>query len=112
VVVKEDRQEKINDKGESVFADVQTECDLLEIYFQLPPKREVFDSLIYRLEQGIGMYRAREREARREVLNPTASLYSALCLTPFSVRQIGTVIAPLHPGHKLEDRLNRIRAQG
>jgi hypothetical protein len=45
-------------------------------------------------------------------LNPTASLYSALCLTPFSVRQIGPVIAPLYPDHKLEDLLKRIRMQG
>src|SRR5262249_16095092 len=59
-------------------------------------------------------YRMKKSEARQIYVNynPTASLYSALCLTPFSVRQIGTVIAPLHPGHKLEDRLNRIRAQG
>ena len=54
----------------------------------------------------------RDHETDKSDNNPTASLYSALCLTPFSVRQIGTVIAPLHPGHKLEDRLNRIRAQG
>ena len=54
------------------------------------------------LEEDQGLYQ----------FNPTASLYSALCLTPFSVRQLGSVIAPLHPGHKLEDRLNRIRAQG
>ena len=46
------------------------------------------------------------------VLTPTASLYSALCLTPFSVRQIGPVIAPLYPDHKLEDLLKRIRMQG
>jgi len=60
----------------------------------------------------VSVRRLQEVAGWRAVHIPTASLYSALCLTPFSVRQIGTVIAPLHPGHKLEDRLNRIRAQG
>ena len=45
-------------------------------------------------------------------LNPTATLDLALSLTPLFVRQIRAVIAPLDPGHKGEDLLNRRRTQG
>jgi hypothetical protein len=48
----------------------------------------------------------------RTNVNPTASLYSALSLTPLSVRKIRTVIALLHPGNQREDVFNRIRAPG
>jgi hypothetical protein len=71
------------------------------------PQDEIKEAVIaqFTLRTSLG-----HREVRED--NPTASLYSALCRTPFSVRQIGPVIAPLHPGHELEDRLKRIRAQG
>ena len=38
--------------------------------------------------------------------------FLALSLTPLFVRQIRAVIAPLDPGHKGEDLLNRRRTQG
>ena len=46
-----------------------------------------------------------------DYINPTTTFYLALCLTPLSVRQICTVIAPLHPGNQSEDAFNRIRTQ-
>ena len=42
----------------------------------------------------------------RLFLTSTATLFSPLCLSPFSVRQIGTVIAPLHPRHQFQYVVN------
>jgi hypothetical protein len=38
---------------------------------------------------------------------PTALFYLAFGLSPLSVRQIGTVIAPLHPRNQRQDVVNR-----
>jgi hypothetical protein len=52
-----------------------------------------------------------EKAVEYQVLTPSASLYVALGLSPLSVGQIGTVIAPLHPGHEGQQLLKRICPQ-
>jgi hypothetical protein len=48
----------------------------------------------------------------RRRINPTATLYLALGLSPLSMCKIGVVITPLQPGHQREDVCNLRQPQG
>ena len=54
----------------------------------------------------------RRHQASNEGEDPSPLLCSPLCLSPFSVRKVGPMIAPLDPGHEFPGVLKGQRAEG
>jgi hypothetical protein len=55
---------------------------------------------------------ARPERVVRPMPQPYSCTFSPLCLSPFSVREIGPMIAPLYPGHQPQDVRKRQHAEG